>query len=202
MKERARIFQRLFRARSVLRKQTGNCYVNIGIPFKISDYIRKNRVASTYSKVECNNIAIEAMVRINQACVVTPIALFSTILLSSPNRSLNKNLLLEIYTKFYSILELCKYDENIILPEKRSVSAFSHIQKHSPVKGFSSHSHDIIYIDEKSTDLLKFHKNNIIHLFAVSSVISRIFEYNYEMTQESLLDQCVFFYQFLNKQLF
>jgi glycerol-3-phosphate O-acyltransferase len=61
---------------------------------------------------------------------------------------------------------------------------------------------DIIRMDDLNAILMTYYRNNILHLFAIPSLISRVFANSHTLEQQDVINSCRIFYPYLKSELF
>tara|TARA_Y100000991_G_C21969191_1_gene348486 strand:- start:171 stop:2582 length:2412 start_codon:yes stop_codon:yes gene_type:complete len=191
----------LIKARKVLKAKVGKAYLNFGKPIYIRDYLNKTD-PENLENLSSNQLSFDVMCQINSAAVVSPVSLFSLILLSAPNKALNQEDLLNMAEKVYLLFQQCKYSARISLPEDPVHQQLLYAESLAPITRFHHPGGDVLYVDEKDTVLLSYYKNNILHLIAVPSLICSFFEYKDSLSFTELVSSCRYMYKFLREDLF
>ena len=109
----------LLRARQALKKKYGKAYVGFSEPIHLDQYLTRahaNWRAEPSSEEKppwfsplVDEIANEIMVRINRCAMVSPVAVIGTALLSTPQRALAENELLELIDIMLQVLSHSSY---------------------------------------------------------------------------------------------
>ena len=196
-------------ARKHLSKSSGHAYINFGkaidLHDEIENYQKKYNLDFDNDGLPAeftNKIADKAMARINKASVLSPVSLFSLALVSTPNKALNESDLISLTEKWSTLLKICPYDVDMILPENSLKEQLLYSETIAPFSRFKHPGGDVIHINEKDSALLTYYRNNAQHLFAVPSLIAAFFEHKLSMKRTELVSGCNYLYRFIKKEYF
>jgi len=149
-----------------------------------------------------NDTANHIMSHINQACHVNAINLISTALLSTNNQAMDEGDLLCTLDIYVEIINKLNYADNITVTP---ITAKEQIQRAEMLKLVKRRSHemgDFIYLDRPMAVLLTYYRNNIIHLFALPSLIACCFINNRALGREKIITFITVAYPFLKSELY
>ena len=206
--------QGLLKAVPMLVKSYGKAYLNFGEPIRLDEFAdrhlpgwREQLVPQSDEKPEgfstlVSELALETMRRINSAAVVTPTGLIGVSLLASPQRAAAAADLVEQVGQLIALLQGRPYgpDQHIPITDPVEVLRWS-----EPIAGTSRIAHewgDLILAEPKAAVRMTYARNNIIHLFALPSLIANFFRSRYGQTEESVVSGCRALYPFLASQFF
>jgi len=148
------------------------------------------------------NTANKIMSHINQACHVNAINLISTALLSTSNQAMDEGDLLRTLDIYVEIINKLNYADNITITP---ITAKEQIQRAEMLKLVKRRNHemgDFIYLDRPMAVLLTYYRNNIIHLFALPSLIACCFINNRALGREKIITFITVAYPFLKSELY
>ncbi|MBI3171552.1 MAG: glycerol-3-phosphate 1-O-acyltransferase PlsB, partial [Hydrocarboniphaga effusa] len=206
--------QGLLKATRMLVKSYGKAYLNFGEPIRLDEFADRHlpgwREAMApdsdtrpegFSKM-VSELALETMRRVNSAAVVTPSGLLGAALLASPQKAAAESDLIEQLGLLLALLQGRPYgpDQHIPVTDPKEVLAWS-----EPINGTSRIQHpwgDLILAEQKAAVRMTYARNNIVHLFALPSLIANFFRTRYGQPEESLVSGCKALYPFLGAQFF
>jgi len=172
-KEKESIGGLLKAAFSVLRKRFGKVHVNLGDPIRLCEVLgRHDAQSSGLIDETIADLANCIVVGINSAAAVTPINLIALAMLATPRQALPESVLagqLELYQK---LLQRVPYSP-LVTVTRDSGAAMTHYAESMGM--LERHAHPlgaIIRMSEKQAVLATYYRNNILHLFALPSLIA------------------------------
>lgn len=204
-------FLALLKIRKNLRSKFGKAYLSFGEPLELNQYIEKNtdqREAMLsdspvkFDTQSVNSIAHTMMVRINESAVISPVAFFSLVLLSSPRKAMVERDLLCLVRSILKLLEAAPFSRHVSVCVEGLESELKQVVELSDLKRYHHPSGDIIYIEKKDEQVLSYYSNNIIHIFVVPSLLCNFVLHHDEITLDHLVESCTAFYALIRDQLF
>jgi glycerol-3-phosphate O-acyltransferase len=212
-KKKAESVGDLFSARRVIKRSWGKPYVSFGEPFLVSEFLDKNfpqwksEPFDDDRKPEwlvpsVNLVAREAMTRMNAAAVVNGSSLFSVILHASRGLAMPEDDLLAAASRVVSHLKACPPSREVVLPEAVDHAALVESESYSRLQRFANPLGDVVYMTQNDAILMSYYRNNILHLFALPSLVAGFFRENVEMEIGDLLEGVEELYPFLKAEFF
>lgn len=197
-KKKRESLKQLVQAPKVLKKGTSNAYINFGEPLEIN----VSSADKESIKRETKEVSMKVMERINSACVATPVALFTLALLSTPNRALAEEELISLVEIWRDLLKMYPYSSSTVIAKENIAQSLAYAEGISTISRFKHPAGDVIHIDEKDRDLLTYYRNNIVHLFALPSLIASFFSNHDSCPPQELFETCKAFYPVLKQEYF
>ncbi|MFT5033107.1 MAG: glycerol-3-phosphate O-acyltransferase [Bacteroidia bacterium] len=201
----------LLKARKIFKSSYGSPHVAFGEPIILGEALTRLE-PQWRSKWQAEDkswlpLAIERlsrinMERINQAAVVNPIGLVSAILLSSPQRAMAEDELLEQIDRFLGLMTLSPYSEDIVLPKQSAQEVFESAARTAGLSRIEHAWGPIITVTGNEAVMLTYYRNSIMHVFALPSLIARFFRHSSNIDEQELVQRCVGLYPFLKRELF
>ncbi|MFZ7174613.1 glycerol-3-phosphate 1-O-acyltransferase PlsB [[Pasteurella] aerogenes] len=194
-------------------RNLGQGYVNFGEPIVLSNYLNQHfpewKTSTDEERPSWFSPAVDAisnqvMVHINNAAAVNAMNLTGTALLSSRQRALSREQLLEQLASYQQFLQNAPYSTDIIVPQETPEAMLSHVLSLDRVGVLVEKDNfgEIIRLERNSAVLMTYYRNNIQHLFVLPSLIASII-LHYETIQKDLVLQSVCkIYPFLKGELF
>lgn len=195
-------------------RNLGKAYVNFGEPITLSAYLNqyypewKEQFADD-EKAKWFNHAVDSvsnqvMININKAAAVNAMNLTGTALLSSRQRALSKEQLLEQLASYQQMLQNVPYSTDMQLPTESPEQMLEHIFKLERVGILVEKDNfgEIVRLERNAAVLMTYYRNNIQHLFVLPSLVSSLV-LHYEAIQKPLIIDAVSkIYPFLRSELF
>ena len=165
-------------------RNLGQGFVNFGEPITLSNYLNQHfpdwkeqnhEEKPQWFAPAVDSISKQVMVNINKAAAVNAMNLVGTALLSSRQRALSREQLLEQLASYQQLLQNVPYSADVVLPTATP---------------------------EMMAVLMTYYRNNIQHLFVLPSLVASTI-LHYEAIQKDLLVEAVGkIYPFLKGELF
>ena len=166
-------------------KNYGKGNVNFGEPISINQYLNQHQPNWREDTADIEKpkwliptvgaLADEVMVNINNAAAINAVTLMSCILLNTEKQAMTKTELLNTMTNYLRLLQIAPYNNDISLPEQSAEQLLEHaltLEKFEQVEqGLSK----LIRVKPAESVLLNYYRNNVLHLFAIPSLICAIF---------------------------
>ncbi|KGQ33019.1 glycerol-3-phosphate acyltransferase [Gallibacterium genomosp. 2] len=196
-------------------RNLGKGYVNFAEPITLNNYLNqhypdwRNHSADDKNRPEWFNEAVsrvsnQVMVNINRAAAVNAMNLTVSILLSSRQRALSKELLIEQIDSCLQLLRNTCYDDDIILPNENGESILQHVLNLDRVGILIEKDNfgEIVRLERNSAVLMTYYRNNIQHLFVLPSFIASLVLHHEAIELNLVLEAVKKFYPFLANELF
>ena len=212
-KKRKENFFQLFQSLKILKKYWGKAYLNFGEPLVLSDMLTethpawREEAAAFDRKPPWFNEFVEQltrqmMTRINGAAVVTPVALLSFALLSSPHKALPEDDLIELGEGLLALLGRFSLGGRVILPAGTMADHLKSAEKLGCFKRFAHIGGDIIHLGELDAILMGYYRNTISHLMAMPALVARLFNHTRSIGYHELKGALIDIYPYLQTELF
>ncbi len=203
----------LIRTLRRLREKFGQVHVNLGEPIKLEDLLDRydpdwrNRVVEDDTRVSwvgaaVDDLASTIMRHINAAAAVTPINLLAITLLATPRLALPKAELLRQIDLYRELLLGFPYSDRITVT---SMSAAEMLAYGESMKIVSRQPHslgDIVRMSDESAVRATYYRNNILHLFALPSLIACAFLSNAAVRTDDIQRLVWRIYPYIAAELF
>ncbi len=194
-------------------RNLGKGYVNFGEPIVLSNYLNQyfpqwkdndDEERSLWFSKAVDSVSQQVMVNINKAAAVNAMNLTGTALLSSRQRALSREQLLEQLTSYQQFLQNVPYSDDIIIPTETPQEMLEHVLGLDRVGVLVEKDSfgEIIRLERNYAVLMTYYRNNIQHLFVLPSLVASVV-LHYEAIQKGLLlDAVSKIYPFLKGELF
>ncbi|MCE0493525.1 glycerol-3-phosphate 1-O-acyltransferase PlsB [Vibrio salinus] len=195
-------------------KNFGQGYVNFGEPIPLNQYLNHhvpewsdaiNKMASphpSWLKPTVNDLAVEMMNHINDAVAVNGINLCAMTLLSSKQRALSKENLIEQISLYLTLLKNVPYSDYCTLPQQ---SASELVESAIELDKFlieNDSMGQIIAQDRKESVLSTYYRNNIIHLFIIPAILAQLLLTDKDITLHMIHHRIGKLFPFIKNELF
>ncbi|MBD1576455.1 glycerol-3-phosphate 1-O-acyltransferase PlsB [Vibrio sp. S11_S32] len=195
----------------------GQGYVNFGEPINLNQFLNE-QVPGWSSKTEndqqeldqkpqwmnpvVNKLANKMMTHINDAAATNALTLCATALLASNQRALSRHKLEQQIDCYISLLTKVPYTATSTVPNATAAELVQHAEKLDKFQVEQDSKGDIISLDRQQSILMTFYRNNIIHLFALPSLIAHLIIQKEHITRSQLQHAIALIYPFLKAELF
>ncbi|KMV30471.1 glycerol-3-phosphate 1-O-acyltransferase PlsB [Photobacterium swingsii] len=192
----------------------GQGYVNFGEPIPINQYL--NDHAPDWHKdidpIEpqrphwlnpvVNSLAVKMMTHINDAAATNALTLCGLALLSSRQRALSREELEQQLACYLELLRNTPYSEQSTVPSEDAAELVAHAIEMDKFLVERDALGEIVSLDRQQSILMTYYRNNIIHLFALPSLIAHIVVQYQTLTVDEIHEQVEKLYPFLKAELF
>ncbi|PJG85014.1 glycerol-3-phosphate 1-O-acyltransferase PlsB [Conservatibacter flavescens] len=195
-------------------RNLGKGYVNFGEPILLNNYLNQyypewkesstNEERPAWFSHAVDAVSHQVMININKAAAVNAMNLTGTALLSSRQRALSREQLLEQLDSYQQFLQQVPYSEDVIIPTESPNEMLEHVLGLDRVGVLSEKDNfgEIIRLERNSAVLMTYYRNNIQHLFVLPSLVASIV-LHYEAIQKALVLEAVTkLYPFFQSELF
>ncbi|MFC0140293.1 glycerol-3-phosphate 1-O-acyltransferase PlsB [Erwinia mallotivora] len=195
-------------------RNLGQGYVNFGEPLPLVSYLNKHvpewREAidplesqrPAWLTPAVNDIAQRVMVRINNAGAANAMNLCVTALLSSRQRSLTREQLIDQLSCYTQLMRNVPYSPDATVPEMTPEKLLDHALGMNKFEIEQDNIGEIIVLPREQAVLMTYYRNNIHHMLVMPSVIAVILMQHREITRAELLRQVSVIYPMLKTELF
>ena len=197
----------------VLRERFGTVHVNVGEPIRLNDMLdaalpswREQRFEDDTRLPAVNalvsDLAQAIMRGINSAAAVTPINLLATTLLASPRGALPESgllLQLELYLK---LLRTSPYSARITVTDATPAEIVDYGETLKIISRVPHKLGDIVKMSDESAQLIAYYRNNVLHLFALPSLVACAFIGNSMLRTEDIQRLAWRVYPYVAAELF
>jgi glycerol-3-phosphate O-acyltransferase len=203
----------LLRSLPRLRQRFGRVHVNLGEPIALSEVLDGHDPTWRERPIEddaripwvgqaVDELAGSIMRRINAAAVVTPINLLAIILLATPRQALPEADLVRQIELYRALLRDCPYGDRVIFTELTAEAVITYaeamqviVREHHPLG-------DIVSMSPESAVLATYFRNNILHLFAMPSLVACVFVNNAQAQTQDIQRLAWRVYPYIAAELF
>jgi glycerol-3-phosphate O-acyltransferase len=180
-----------------LRKQLGRVYVSFGEPLLLdamldqvhADWRRDplgedSRPAWFGDAVDAT--AAEVMRRINAAAAVTPVNLLAVVMLAAPRQAMLEADLERQLQLCVELVEAFPYSPDVSVASRDGAAIIRQGEVMGILERRAHPLGDVLRMDEKNAVLATYYRNNVLHLFAMPSLVACAFLNNAVMRHEDI----------------
>jgi glycerol-3-phosphate O-acyltransferase len=182
----------LLRSVGRLRQRFGNVHVNFGEPIHLDALVDRyapdwrDRVFDDQNRPPwvgalVDELALKIMQNINAAATVSPINLLALVLLATPRQSMLEADLLRQLDTMEAVLAAIPYGDRVTVTRQ---SAAEVVKYGVALQSITRESHrvgEIVRMTPEQAVLATYYRNNVLHLFAMPSLIACCFLANTDM---------------------
>ncbi len=192
----------------------GQGYVNFGEPIHLNQYLNET-VPDWKQDIDpidppkpqwlapvVNQLAVKVMMHINNAAATNALTLCATALLASRQRALAKETLIAQIDSYLSLLGNVPYSETSTTPDEAAAELVTHALSLDKFVTEADTMGDIISLDRNQSILMTYYRNNVIHLFALPSLIAHLVVRHESISVNQIKSIVHQLYPFLKKELF
>lgn len=165
-------------------KNYGRGYLNFGDPISINQYLNEHQPdwresihptdvqKPQWLGPQVATLADKVMVNINSAAALNSVNLLAMILLVNDKQALSKPKLLAQLDFYLHLQRSASYSEKVTIPDENPEQLLAHALKLNKFEVISDEFGEIIAINDKEKILFNYYRNNILHVFAVPSLLA------------------------------
>ncbi len=192
----------------------GQGYVNFGEPIPLNQFLNEevpewkqdinplDPPRPKWLTPTVNKLAVKMMTHINDAAAANALTLCATALLASRQRALSKDTLVVQIDSYLSLLKNVPYSNTFTMPDKTATELVEHAISLDKFVIETDTMGDIVSLDRNQSILMTYYRNNIIHLFAIPSLISHLVVRHESISVKYIKSVVHQLYPFLKKELF
>jgi glycerol-3-phosphate O-acyltransferase len=197
----------------VLRERFGTVHVNVGEPIRLDALLDAQlpnwreqrfdddtRLPAVNALV--NELSLKIMRGINAAAAVTPINLLATALLSSPRGALAERALLQQLELYIKLLRASPYGPRVTVTDATPAEIVLYGESLTIISRVTHKLGDIVRMSDESAQLIAYYRNNVLHLFALPSLVACAFIGNSMLRTEDIQRLAWRIYPYVAAELF
>ena len=211
-KKKESIFD-MFKVLGALKQKFGQVAVNFGEPIKLSEFLdneqpdwRQQELAPLYRPQWLNaathRLGEKVAQKLNEAAAINPVNLVALALLSTSKLALDDRALARVLDLYLALLRRVPYSPYTTLPEGDGRALIEHVKGMDLLSEQSDALGKILYLDEQNAVLMTYYRNNVLHIFALPSLLASFFQSASRMTREQILRYTHALYPYLQSELF
>jgi glycerol-3-phosphate O-acyltransferase len=197
----------------VLRERFGTVHVNVGEPIRLNDLLDAALPSWREQRFEddtrlpavnavVNELAQSIMRGINSAAAVTPINLLAMALLATPRGALPESALLRQLELYLNLLRGSPYSPRVTVTDASPAEIVVYGESLKIISRVPHKLGDVIKMSDQSAQLIAYYRNNVLHLFAVPSLVACAFIGNSMLRTEDIQRLAWRVYPYVASELF
>jgi glycerol-3-phosphate O-acyltransferase len=199
---------------SVLRSKFGKVHVNLGAPIRLDEMLQKHNPrwrtdaadrdvsGEPWMSAVIQDLATSVLVGINAAAAVTPVNLVAMAMLATPRQSLTEAGLASQLELYQRLLIHAPYGPLVTVTSDSVASMIYYAENMGMIERQNHALGDIMRMTEEHAVLATYYRNNILHLFAMPSLIACGFISNARMSTVDLQRLVWRVYPYIASELF
>jgi glycerol-3-phosphate O-acyltransferase len=203
----------LLRSSRVLSENFGKVHVCFGEPLALSAALDRTHRGwrdeelcedsrPAWFGAAVDDVATEIMARINSAAVVTPVNLLALALLAMPRQAMIEADLARQLELYSTLLRMFPYAPGIEAPSHDGPAMIAYGEQLGILERHKHALGDVLRMNEQSAVLMAYYRNNVIHVFALPSLIACAFLNNAAIRHEDLHRLIWRIYPYARQELF
>jgi glycerol-3-phosphate O-acyltransferase len=174
----------LLRAAKVLRSKFGKVHVNFGEPIALDGLLDRHcpewraslpqdpELSAPWIGAAVSELAMRINAGINSAAAVTPINLVAMAVLATPRQAMAEADLIRLLDRYRALLREAPYGPLVTLTPMNGAQMAGYAQAMGMLVRHSHPLGDIMQMRVESAVLATYYRNNILHLFAMPSLLA------------------------------
>jgi glycerol-3-phosphate O-acyltransferase len=204
---------RLLKALPKLRQKFGHVFVNFGEPIELDDVLKRHNSEWRQQTPQddsrppwigavVDELAVTIMRNINGAAAVNPVNLLATALLATPRQAFVAVDLARQIDVYRRLLAAARYGPRVTLCEEDGEAVIRYCESMGFVQRQKHPLGDVLRMTETNAILQTYFRNNVVHLFAMPSLIACCFVNNATMRTQDILRLAWRIYPYVGEELF
>lgn len=201
------------RSLRTLRERLGAVQVSFGEPIWLEDVLDRTHPPWRGADLEepfrpawvgdvVEELGTEIMTAINAAAVVNAVNLTALVVLSMPKQAIVEVELQAQLDLYKELLKRAPYAARTVVTEQQPAEMVRHCEEMAWLSRRPHPLGDVLRMEERRAILASYYRNNIVHLFALPSLVAASLNNSAEMTLTQLTEQLERFYPWLKADLF
>ncbi len=205
-------FGQLLGIRKALKRFYGKVYLNFGEPLELNDYLDQelpewrdslaNDKKPEWINQQMLHLGDEINRRINAAVSINSVTLVSMALLGTPRQAMDKAELIAQLDTLLAFTKAAPYSDYTCISDNNGEELLNTAIKLGMAYESSDSTGDVISIEGDERVLSTYYSNNILHIFAIPSLIASLFQRHNHIAKDKILSYIKAFYPFLKKELY
>lgn len=190
----------------------GEGFVNFGDPILLNDFLSqqdpewRSAIGSEekpqWLTPAVNQLARQVMTGINDAAAINGLTLGAMILLNADNKAMSKPLLATMMDSCLQLSRGAPYTERVTVPDTDGATLLDKTIELDKFTVEDDGHGPIVSLNEENAILMTYYRNNILHLFAIPSLIACCIERHVRLERSQLHEQINAIYPLLKSELF
>jgi len=197
----------------VLRQRFGKVHVNLGEPIALTEILDRHErtwrtrhfddeTRARWLGPAVDELAECIMRNINSAAAVTPINLLALALLAMPRQALAETDLVRQLELYRSLLTSFPYSDRVTVTTLSGAEMVEYGQSLRVIERDPQRLGDIVRMTVENAVLATYFRNNVLHLFALPSLIACVFVSNARVSTDDIQRLAWRIYPYIRAELF
>ena len=197
----------------IFRQRLGRVYINLGEPIFLQALLERHAPQWQGRQFDDQNrppwvnalvdeLALGIMRNINAAAAVTPVNLLAIILLATPRQALLDADLQRQLDTMVEVLRAVHYSSRVTIAYEDARSTIDYGVKLGVIMHERQRAGDVARMSAEQSVLATYYRNNVVHLFALPSLIACCFLGNAAMHTEAVQRLTLRIYPYIAAELF
>ena len=211
-KKKESIFD-IFKVIGALKQRFGQVSVNFGEPIKLAEFLdheqpdwRAQELGPQFRPAWLNatthRLGERVAQHLNEAAAINPVNLVALALLSTNKLALDDQAMERVLDLYLTLLRRVPYSPHTTLPEGDGRALIEYVKGMKLLSEQKDALGKILYLDEQNAVLMTYYRNNVLHIFALPSLLASFFQSSSRMSREQLLRFTRALYPYLQSELF
>ncbi|MEE4685922.1 glycerol-3-phosphate 1-O-acyltransferase PlsB [Pseudomonas alliivorans] len=211
-KKKESIFD-IFKVIGALKQRFGQVSVNFGEPIKLTEFLdaeqpdwREQELAPQFKpdwlSGTTHRLGERVAQHLNEAAAVNPMNLVAVALLSTHRLALDDQAMERVLELYLTLLRAVPYSPHTTLPEGDGRALIEHVKGMDLLAEQKDALGKILYLNEQNAVLMTYYRNNVLHIFALPSLLASFFQSSSRMSRELILRYTRALYPYLQSELF
>jgi glycerol-3-phosphate O-acyltransferase len=199
---------------SVLRSKFGKVHVNLGRPIALDDLLHEHNPNWRFGPAEnddpragwigeaISDLAVRINTEINAAAAVTPINLVAMAILATPRQALPELDLIRQLELYQRLLRDAPYSPLVTVTADSGRQMVAYVESMGILERQKHPLGDIMRMNAENAVLATYYRNNILHLFAMPSLLACAFVSNTTMRTADIQRLVWRVYPYISAELF
>lgn len=147
-------------------------------------------------------LALNIVKHINDAAVANPIGLLAVALLATPKFAMDEPSLIRQLNMYAQLLRTVSYSSSASVTELNGEQIIAYCERIGILLRRKHVLGDVLFVTEEDAVLLTYFRNNILHFFALPSLVADFFVNNRSLAPDRIIRLCELMYPYLQAELF
>ena len=202
----------LVRSLGRLRERFGRVHVNLGEPIALEEILDRHGpwrerafdedTRAAWIGAAVDELAGRIMRNINSAAAVTPVNLLAMALLAMPRQALPQTDLVRQIDVYRSLLAGFPYSARMTVTNMTGAQVVVYGEAMKMLQRQSHPFGDVLRMSDESAVLAAYFRNNVLHLFAMPSLLACVFLSNAAVPHEDIVRLVGRIYPYIDAELF
>lgn len=203
----------VFKTLKDLKKNFGRVYLTFGDAVDLNQFLESKRPGwqtqdhgidyrPDWTKKAVNDLATELVTGINKAAALNPINMVALAILATPKQAMDEKILAQTLNLYGELAKDMPYSHLTTLPEGNGQDWINYAENMHVIERLQHPLGDIIRVDEAQAVMLTYYRNNVIHLFAIPSMLACLFINNVKIKRSVVMGFAKTIYPYLKSELF